>query len=100
MTRSDFLAGSVTGYSTSTACITLGHLYPRGTNVVVTVNVELILETLASEATSIGEWVNVIGYVKGVGADAAKVQALMIWSAGPLDIQQYEASVEQGSTRV
>lgn len=86
---------SVTAYSTSTACITLGHLYPRGTNVAVTVNVELLLETLASEATRTGEWVNVIGYVKGVvGREAAAVQALMVWPAGPMDIQQYEAALD------
>lgn len=86
---------SVTAYSTITACITLGHLYPRGTNVAVTVNVELLLETLASEATRTGEWVNVIGYVKGVvGREAAAVQALMVWPAGPMDIQQYEAALD------
>ncbi|OAR01408.1 hypothetical protein LLEC1_04073 [Akanthomyces lecanii] len=85
----------VTAYSTSTACITLGHLYPRGTNVAVTVNVELLLETLASEATRTGEWVNVIGYVKGVvGRERAAVQALMVWPAGPMDIQQYEAALD------
>ncbi|KAJ4165785.1 hypothetical protein LMH87_007401 [Akanthomyces muscarius] len=87
--------GCVTAYSTITACITLGHLYPRGTNVAVTVNVELLLETLASEATRTGEWVNVIGYVKGVvGREAAAVQALMVWPAGPMDIQQYEAALD------
>ncbi|KAM3432767.1 hypothetical protein NHJ13734_006741 [Beauveria thailandica] len=89
---------SVTAYSTKTACITLGHLYPRGTNVSVTVNVELLLETLASEATRTGEWVNVIGYVKGVdaaGSGAAAVQALMVWPAGPMNIQHYEAALEE-----
>ncbi|OAA47235.1 Telomere length regulation/capping, TEN1 [Beauveria brongniartii RCEF 3172] len=89
---------SVTAYSTKTACITLGHLYPRGTNVSVTVNVELLLETLASETTRTGEWVNVIGYVKGVdvaGSGAAAVQALMVWPAGPMDIQHYEAALEE-----
>lgn len=61
----------------------------------MTVNVELLLETLASEATRIGEWVNVIGYVKGVvGREAAAVQALMVWPAGPMDIQQYEAALD------
>lgn len=59
----------------------------------VSVNVELLLETLASEATRTGEWVNVIGYVKAVGADAARVQALMVWPAGPMDMQQYESAL-------
>ncbi|OAA71545.1 LysM domain protein [Cordyceps fumosorosea ARSEF 2679] len=90
---------SVTAYSTSTACITLGHLYPRGTDVSVTVNVELLLETLAGEATRTGEWVNVIGYVKGGSGSAATatatVQAVMVWPAGPMDIQQYEAALEE-----
>ncbi|XWW92759.1 hypothetical protein V2A60_000685 [Cordyceps javanica] len=94
-------AESVTAYSTSTACITLGHLYPRGTDVSVTVNVELLLETLAGEATHTGEWVNVIGYIKhaavgrsGRGSGTATVQAVMVWPAGPMDIQQYEAALD------
>lgn len=86
--------GCVTAYSTSTACLTLGHLYPRGTDVSVRANVELLLETLAAEATHTGEWVNVVGYVTSVGGGTAAVQALMVWPAGPMDVQQYEAALE------
>ncbi|ATY64150.1 Glucan 1,3-beta-glucosidase [Cordyceps militaris] len=89
-----FAAASVTAYSTSTACLTLGHLYPRGTDVSVRANVELLLETLAAEATHTGEWVNVVGYVTSVGGGTAAVQALMVWPAGPMDVQQYEAALE------
>ncbi|EGX93627.1 LysM domain protein [Cordyceps militaris CM01] len=89
-----FAAAAVTAYSTSTACLTLGHLYPRGTDVSVRANVELLLETLAAEATHTGEWVNVVGYVTSVGGGTAAVQALMVWPAGPMDVQQYEAALE------
>lgn len=85
---------SVTAYSTATACITLGHLHPRGTDVAATVDVELLLETLAPEATRTGEWVNVVGYVKSVGQGSARVQAVMVWPAGPMDVGQYEAALE------
>ncbi|PNY23098.1 Uncharacterized protein TCAP_06954 [Tolypocladium capitatum] len=99
--------GCVTSYSTASASLMVGHRHPRGTNVVVSVNVELMLEMLRSELTRIGEWVNVIGYVTarpedpaamfgGEDVPSAYIQALLIWPTGPLDIQQYEKSFEEG----
>jgi len=69
------------------------------------VDVKLLLESLKSEQTRIGEWVNVIGYITAIllpktghnslGCENARVdvQALLLWSAGPIDTQRYEASV-------
>ena len=93
---------SVTSYNPKTACLLLGHLYPKDTNVVVAVNVELVLETMSSEITRVGEWVNVIGYLGNADAEPsmradAYVRALAIWSTGPMDIQQYERAIEEGS---
>lgn len=80
----------------------LGHLYPKGSNVAVSVDLELVLETLQSGLTQIGEWVNVIGYVlsrptSSAGTrhgPSASVQALAIWPTGPLEIARYERSFE------
>lgn len=79
-------------------------MYPKDTNVLVSVNIELVLETLRPGLARVGEWLNIIGYVIDGPADDAEttrsvgahVQALMVWSTGPLDIQQYEREVEAG----
>ncbi|PHH62453.1 hypothetical protein CDD81_7100 [Ophiocordyceps australis] len=94
--------GCVTSYSTASAVLELGHLYPAGTNVTVSVNVQLVLETLPSQLTRVGEWVNVIGYVVETSRAAATspdssyahIQALVIWPTGPLNIQLYEKELE------
>ncbi|KAK5987194.1 Kinesin-like protein [Cladobotryum mycophilum] len=55
--------GCVTSYSTQQACLSLGHMYPSGTNESATVNIQLILETIQPECTQFGAWVNVVGYI-------------------------------------
>ncbi|KAG5928297.1 hypothetical protein E4U42_000915 [Claviceps africana] len=82
--------GCVTSYDTQTATVHLGHVYPRGTNVLVAVDLHLVLETMKPGMTDVGEWVNVVGYVED-----GRVQALMIWSTGPLDVGEYERAVEE-----
>lgn len=70
------------------------------------VNVELLLSTLKSEETQIGEWVNVIGYIQDTRqpkpskpsniADAEiQVQAIILWSAGALKLDDYEKSLAE-----
>lgn len=87
----------------------MGHLYPRGTNVTVLVDVNLLLDSLSSETTRVGEHVNVIGYITSrqpqqhqqqqpSGKDAlgtsaqVSVQAVLLWSTGPMDMYEYERS--------
>ncbi|KXH27493.1 hypothetical protein CSAL01_07814 [Colletotrichum salicis] len=95
--------GCVTAYSTHSAVLTLEHNFPKGSDISVLVNVQLLLSTVTSNQTRIGEWVNVVGYLtpsppgtraKGTSREPrrAAVQALMLWSAGPLNLQRYEAS--------
>ncbi|KAK1654183.1 CST complex subunit Ten1 [Colletotrichum phormii] len=95
--------GCVTAYSTHSAVLTLEHSFPKGSDISVLVNVQLLLSTMTSNQTRIGEWVNVVGYLtpspagtraKGTSREPrrAAVQALMLWSAGPLNLQRYEAS--------
>ncbi|KAM0552571.1 hypothetical protein ACHAPJ_007900 [Fusarium lateritium] len=95
----------VTSYSTSSACLTLGHLYPKDSNVTASVDVSLLLETIKSEQTRIGEFVNVIGYItemkdlrdKKAPYQESKqvcVQAIVLWSTGPMDLQKYESLLD------
>jgi len=68
--------------------------------------VDLVLERLGPQETRVGEWVNVVGYITSIhppddrkrpsdrGGPMVHVQALIIWSAGSLDVQRYEASVD------
>ncbi|KAF9880920.1 hypothetical protein CkaCkLH20_01962 [Colletotrichum karsti] len=95
--------GCVTSYSTVSAVLTLKHDFPQGSNVTALVDVSLLLETLKSAETSIGEWVNVIGYVtpapsgtrtRGTSRNPQNVaiQALLLYSAGPLNVQRYETN--------
>ena len=81
-------------------------------SVVALVDVTLVLRTLKSDQVRVGEWVNVIGYVTAVSPLSARkssrenevlqtrvltqvlIRALLIWSAGPLDTQRYNESVD------
>ena len=89
---------SVTGYSTKTATLTLEHNHPPGYALKALVDVNLLLNTLKSSDTSIGEWVNVIGYVASPRPSNSvqknvPVQALVLWSSGPLKLDRYEKSM-------
>ncbi|KAF4125759.1 hypothetical protein GMORB2_1004 [Geosmithia morbida] len=97
--------GCVLSYSTSSARLILGHDHPRDTNVTAVVDVRLILESLGYEDTRVGEWVNVVGYVKakrrgrgpgagGGGGLSVYVEAILVWPTGPLDVQRYEKTFE------
>lgn len=51
--------------------------------------------------TRIGEWVNIIGYKKaatksqvGEVVGTIQVQAIVIWSSGPLKLDGYERSLD------
>lgn len=76
-----------------------------------------MLETLKSTDTSVGEWVNVIGYVtdpearsgdcelktaskngNGPSTDSpmmVHVQAVMLWSAGAIRLGEYEKTLSE-----
>jgi hypothetical protein len=68
--------------------------------------VDLVLERLGPQQTRVGEWVNVLGYITSIhpstnsrkpsdrGEPMVHVQALFIMSAGSLNMQQYEAVVD------
>lgn len=86
--------------------MTLQHSFPTDFEVKALVDVRLLLAKLTAEQTSVGQWVNIIGYIaspppahieppskRKMEASTVHVQALMLWSAGPLDIGRYERSL-------
>lgn len=69
------------------------------------VDVSLLLESLTAEQTRVGEFVNVIGYIteQKITRDKKQphqeskqvcVQAIVLWSTGPMDLQKYEKLVD------
>lgn len=93
----------MTSYTIASAQLTLQHNFPRMSEVKAVVDVRRVLARLTAEHTSVGQWVNVIGYVASSrpspaiqsskrkrDASSVEIQALMLWSAGPLDIGRYE----------
>lgn len=86
------------------AQLALRHNFPKTSEVTAVVDVRLVLEKLDAEQTAIGQWVNIIGYIAASPPDPANksrkhemkapivhVQALVLWSAGPLNIDRYES---------
>ena len=104
---------SITYYSTATGTLTLQHAYPTPPHVcpVALVDVNILLSTMQGTDTQVGEWVNVMGYIEdehrglrrakgkgkrngeGAGVSAVRVQAIMLWSAGSVNLGEYEKAV-------
>lgn len=112
--------GCVTHYDQATGLLTVRHAYPPPPSPCSTavVDVNLLLESLKSADTRVGEWLNLMGYVKGhsqvleknkthgrafrrgMSADArsgvasvARVEAMMLWSAGGIKLAEYERAL-------
>lgn len=104
--------GCVTHYALSSGNLSLQHAYPstQACNNIALVDVNLLLEGLKREDMQVGTWVNVVGYVegrvKGRGENGAvgegggrevvkvRVKAVMLWSAGGVEIGKYERALE------
>jgi hypothetical protein len=88
-----------------TGHLILEHDYPQGNRLKAAVDIGLLLDTLKSNETCIGEWISIIGYVKlqqntnFIKGDfqCTEVQALVLWSSGPFNLQGYERSLQQQS---
>jgi hypothetical protein len=85
------------------ARLLLQHDHPQGNSVTASVDVTLVLRTIGANETRIGEWLNIIGYVQKQ-LDERKindegkfvaVQALLVWSAGSLNVKAYEESLDR-----
>jgi hypothetical protein len=90
-------------YSTATGYLELCHLQPPKSQVTASVDIRLALELVNPELTRVGEWVNVLGYkttrqqlgpaerhAGPADRTIVEVQALRLWSTGPLDLARYE----------
>ena len=100
---------SVEDYDTSTATLILFHNAPSSPpQIRAKVNVDLLVSSLKQEDTTVGEWLNVIGYVndhqnfntenqvaRSVELVEVKIQAIMIWSAGSVKLADYERALQQ-----
>ncbi|RDW60903.1 hypothetical protein BP6252_12286 [Coleophoma cylindrospora] len=100
--------GCVSGYSRNSipATMVLRHDFPntRSTSLEALVDVDLLLSSLKPTDTQYGEWVHVIGYVKddipagshkvpGATTPQVSIQALVLWSAGPFSLDEYESTL-------
>lgn len=88
----------------SSGTLTVEHNFPKGSPARAAVDVKLLLQTLKTNQTDVGCWVNIIGYVtsieqklvkttRGGSAPSIGVQALLVWTAVDLDISAYEKSL-------
>jgi hypothetical protein len=91
---------SVTSYDISSAVLTLEHKFPAGSKLKANVDINLLLNSLESTDTRVGEWINVMGYITLAPSmlsltgeplsDTVFVQAIALWSAGCIRLQEYE----------
>lgn len=96
-------------YDEAEGILTVEHNYPRTTLrqlcTSATIDVNIVLETIERDVLREGTWLNVIGYVQSTererqtlnsaGGNRRKselphVQAVLVWNAGPLHVDQYE----------
>ena len=92
----------MTSYSLTTGTLALEHRVSGETHPVeALVDVNCVRASLGTDQTRFGEWVNVVGYITQTSGQKAsssakqmvEVQATLVWSAGPLNLQTYELSV-------
>jgi hypothetical protein len=99
------LDNSVQSYTPASATLLLHHRCPIDSRVEAVVDIRLLLETMRTENTQVGEWVNVLGYVTTPpvpkdcvqhpdGSRQVWVRAVLLWSTGPLKIDEYESHLE------
>lgn len=94
---------SVTSYDKETATLILEHNCPVGNRIKALVNIQLLLSSLKSHETRVGEWVNVVGYIVGLKGQqdsrdrpvetGINLRAIVLWSSGPIQLDAYERSL-------
>ncbi|CAD0094138.1 unnamed protein product, partial [Aureobasidium vineae] len=83
---------SVNQYHESAALLSLFHNFSSSQNQQTTqVDISQLLDTIDHQDLQIGAWLNVIGYVTpATSKSRSKIQAIIVWSAGAINLQQYE----------
>nr|OQO17311.1 hypothetical protein B0A51_12152 [Rachicladosporium sp. CCFEE 5018] len=94
------ILGCVSSYDVPSASLLLEDHATISQRSTVLVNVDGITNTLNAELTQIGALLNVVGYVDHSSVvdasekkSSANVNALMIWSAGAIKVDEYETAV-------
>ncbi|OJJ47550.1 hypothetical protein ASPZODRAFT_131073 [Penicilliopsis zonata CBS 506.65] len=95
--------GCVSAYHVSTGHLILQHNFSRknGDPTIVSVDINLLLETMKADDLRIGAWLNVLGYVRVKDRDhlnsspiattrAIYIEAIMVFSAEAVRIGEYE----------
>ncbi|KAI4727898.1 hypothetical protein E4T49_04341 [Aureobasidium sp. EXF-10728] len=91
---------SVNQYHESAALLSLFHNFPSSQNQQTTqVDISQLLDTIDHQHLQIGAWLNVIGYVTpSTLKSRSKIQAVVVWSAGAINLQQYENALMSRQT--
>ncbi|KAF1354676.1 CST complex subunit Ten1 [Delphinella strobiligena] len=91
--------GCVEHYDKKNGTLVLLHHYPKRwkTAPKVIVDVNPLLDTVKFHDLEVGAWTNVIGYISPQSQTGARilpcVQAVMIWSAGIINLDEYESAL-------
>lgn len=85
---------SVTQYHEPTASLLVFHKFPSQEHHTARVDISQLLDTIDHQNLQIGAWLNIIGYITPSSSRSwSKVQAITVWSAGAINLQQYETAL-------
>ncbi|CAD0024704.1 unnamed protein product [Aureobasidium pullulans] len=92
--------GCVNQYHEPTALLSLFHNFPSPQDRhIAQVDVSQLLDTIDHQNLQVGAWLNIIGYVgPSPSRNRTKIQAIMLWSAGAVNLQQYETALVSRQT--
>jgi hypothetical protein len=109
----DFFSHSLVTYDGQRGQILLEHAYPKTAASIpqIWVDVNLMLSTASNSIFTTGSWVNVIGYTQQAGLKSTRhtstqlaqnsgyqlssLQAILVWDAGAIKLDDYEAIVRE-----
>ncbi|THW68552.1 hypothetical protein D6D19_08869 [Aureobasidium pullulans] len=91
---------NVNQYHESTALLSLFHNFPSPQDRhIAQVDISQLLDTIDHQNLQVGAWLNIIGYVgPPPSRNRTKIQAIMLWSAGAVNLQQYETALVSRQT--
>ncbi|KAF2420325.1 hypothetical protein EJ08DRAFT_598410 [Tothia fuscella] len=91
--------GCVESYDSRSASLFLKHpttISPVSANLIAKVNLDIVLNDIKGSAIQDGNWVNIVGYVMDCKVSkCVHVQAIMLWEAKGLNLEEYEKIVTE-----
>lgn len=93
------------GYDEQKGHLLVEHAYPSTGSPIPTahIDVNVVLETTKPSTLQDGTWINVMGYLRRVASRDSMnhknlppplVQAVLIWNAGGIDVEEYEKAMQ------